>query len=187
MISAHSLRKHVGAASAVLCIALMPALAQAAGPMVTAGSSDVGAFAAGGTVGFQTGNSLTQFRLTGEGQYGLLMLQPQLELDLAGHLGLLVGDSVTTFEIVPEARIRYLVDRKLSLYGDAGLGIAFASVSVGPASASQTWGLLRFAGGVQYKITPQVILLGEPIGLNLYFGTGSGFQYGLAAGALYRF
>src|SRR5271167_479697 len=112
MLSVHTLRKHVGTASFVLCIALMPALAQAAGPMAAAGSSDVGAFAAGGTVGFQTGNGLTQFRLTGEGQYGLLMLQPQLELDLAGHLGLLLGDNVTTFEIVPEARIRYLVDRK---------------------------------------------------------------------------
>jgi len=155
--------------------------------MAASGPSDVGAVAVGGTVGFQTGNSLTQFRLTGEGQYGLLMLQPQWELDLAGHLGLLVGDSVTTFEIIPEARIRYLVDSKLSVYGDAGLGIAFASISVGPVSNSQTWGLLRFAGGVQYKITPQVILVGEPVGLNVYFGTGSGFQYGLAVGALYRF
>jgi len=54
-------------------------------------------------------------------------------------------------------------------------------------SSSDTWGVLRFAGGVQYKLTPQVVLVGEPVGLNIYFGTGSGFQYGLAAGVLYRF
>jgi len=155
--------------------------------MIGGSNSDIGVFSAGGTVGFQTGNGLTQFRLTGEGQYGLLSLGPQLELDLAGHLGLLVGDSVTTFEIVPEARVRYLIDSRLSLYGDGGLGIAFASVSVGPVSSSDTWGVLRFAGGVQYKLTPQVVLVGEPVGLNIYFGTGSGFQYGLAAGVLYRF
>ena len=178
MIYAQTLRKHVGTASLVLCIALLPRLSEAKGPMASAGASDVGAFEAGGTIGFQTGNGLTQFRLTGEGQYGLLTLAPQWELDLAGHIGLLLGD-FTTFEIVPAARVRYLLDNKLSVYGDGGLGIAFAS--------SNTWGVLRFAGGVQYKLTRQIILVGEPVGLNVYFGTGSGFQYGLAAGALYRF
>ena len=184
MINPHASRKLVGTVALVLCSALLPRFAHAAPAPTT---PDVGAFAAGPTIGFQTGNGVTQFRLTGEAQYGLLTLAPQWELDLAGHFGVLFGDNLTTIEIVPEARFRYFLDNKLSLYGDGGFGIAFASVSVGPVSASQTWGVLRFAGGVQYKITPQVILMGEPVGLNIYFGTGSGFQYGLAAGVLYRF
>ena len=186
MANLQILVKRVGTVAFLLGLSLAPKIARAA-PMTSGSNSDIGAVSAGGTVGFQTGDGLTQFRLTGEGQYGLLRLAPQVELDLAGHLGLLVGDSVTTFEIVPEARVRYILDSNLSIYGDGGLGLAFASFSVGPVSSSETWGLLRFAGGVEYKLTPHVVLIGEPVGLNIYFGTGSGFQYGLAAGALYRF
>jgi hypothetical protein len=111
-----------------------------------------------------------------------MMLAPQLELDFAGHVALMFGD-FTNVEILPEARFRYLMDRKLSLYGDGGFGVAFASGN----GASQTWAVLRFAGGVQYKIDQNLSFLGEPVALNFYLGDGGGFQYGLAAGVLYKF
>ena len=165
------------AVSALVVLAMLaPCLTRAAEPI--GGSDGINVAAAGGTLGVQTGNGVTQFRMTAEGQYGLMKLQPQVELDAAGHIGLLVGDS-TTFEIVPAARVRYLADQNLSFYGDGGLGIAFAS--------SSTWGILRFAAGAQYRVTPQVSVMVEPVGLNIYFGSGAGFQYGFALGALYAF
>ncbi len=172
----------------------------AAQPARSYSASEVGSFALGPTIGFITGNSITQFRITGEAQYTITELSPRFYLDLAGHVGLFLGGvsgcpagvscSATTFEIVPAARFRYALDNKLSFYGDGGLGVAFFSstVSVGPfsASVSETWGVFRIAGGIQYKVTPNVILLGEPVGLNVYFGTGSGFMYSLAGGVLFK-
>ncbi len=168
-------------------------------------TSEVGSFAIGPTVGLATGNSITAFRITGEAQYTLMEIIPKLYLDLAGHVGLQLGGingvgcdfvdcgTTTIFEIAPAARVRYsLLDDKLSFFGDGGIGIAFASLGFGSSfgndlSVSETWFLLRFAAGVQYKVAPHIILYGEPLGLNIYIGDGSGFMYSLAGGVLFSF
>jgi hypothetical protein len=168
--------------------AALCALALSSTPVLAADSekSDAGPISIGGSLGFQSGNGLTQIRLAAEGQYALSKLAPKVEFDLAGHIGLLTGDSVTTFELIPAARVRYLVDPKLSVYGDGGLGIAFASFSAGNVSVSETWIAIRFDGGGQYNLTPNFAVFGE-LGFTVYSGTGSGTQFGLSAGGLYRF
>ncbi len=159
--------------------------------------SDVGQLALGGSLGFGAGDFTTVFKLNGDVQYTLSEISPRVYFDLAGHVGIGFGSSTILFEVVPKARIRYALDNKLSFYGDGGFGFALWHVSVDfpgfppfipPSTISSTNGyaLLRFSGGIQYKVTPTVILVGEPVGLNIYLGSGTGFQYSFMVGALFK-
>jgi len=97
------------------------------------------------------------------------------------------------FELVPSARFTFPVAREITLYADAGLGFGFESVSVSSpfpvagADSSGAFGVFRLAGGGFYNLSQQWRLVFEPVGLNFYFGTGSGFAYSLLFGANYRF
>lgn len=104
--------------------------------------------------------------------------------------------SYVRFELVPTARVSAPVARDLGLYGDVGLGFQYYSVSFSSnlpagfpysATASGAGGLFKLAGGGYYALDPHWRLLLEPIGLNFYFGGGSGFVYTLMFGASYRF
>ncbi len=160
--------------------------------------SDVGALALGGSLGFGAGDFPTLFKLNGDLQYTVSEISPKTYFDLAGHVGFGFGSHTFIFEMVPKARIRYAVDSKLSLYGDGGLGFALEHVSgvdvfdpftgqtITVGGGTNGFGLLRFSGGIQYKVTPTVILVGEPVGLNIYFGSGTGFMYSFMVGALFR-
>ncbi len=187
------------AASAALALALAPgraAAAPAAARAAPARYSDAGQLAAGVALGFGVGDVTTLFKVNGEVQYTVSQISPTTSFDLAGHLGLGFGSSAFLFEALPKARFRYSVDGRLSLYGDGGIGFALWHVTapdiVTPfgtlpgASTDTPYALVRFAGGIQYKVSPSVILVGEPLGLNIYFGSGSVFQYSLMLGALFR-
>jgi hypothetical protein len=201
MSNAWSPKKFAGRLLAALALAVIPSLASAE-PY----ARENGTVALGATLGFDTGNSITQIRITGEGQFTITDLAPKLYIELAGHLGVMFGSesvqqgfsspSAIAFEAVPAARLRFALDDKLSFYGDVGLGIAYfafgsTSIQTGGGTftiggGSQTWGLFRIALGVQYKVTPRIFLFGEPVGLNVYVGTNSGFMYSLAIGALFK-
>ena len=98
------------------------------------------------------------------------------------------------FEIVPTARVTWPVAKDLGLYADAGLGFVYYSVSSTITGAvplsfgtSGAGGVFKLAGGGHYAIDPHWRLFVEPVGLNFYFGEGSGFVYTLMFGAAYRF
>jgi hypothetical protein len=100
-------------------------------------------------------------------------------------------------EIVPTARISAPVAKDIGLYGDAGLGFQYFSgsfsttapagfpISVG--SASGAGGIFKLAGGGYYAFDQNWRLFIEPVGLNFYFGGGSGFVYTIMFGGQYRF
>lgn len=185
--------KKLVVASAALAIAILPAVTAAAAPVKPATTtsysygSEIGSFHLGGALGLGLGSDWTAFRIEARPQYTLLQLSPNFYLDIAGHLGFDIGNHGSKlFEIVPAARFRYLLNDKIAFYGDGGAGIAFYSMSEGGFSSSATWGVIRFAGGIQYKVAPTIYLVGEPMGLNIYFGDGSTFVYSLAVGALFR-
>ncbi|HEU4383461.1 MAG TPA: hypothetical protein VFR85_08165 [Anaeromyxobacteraceae bacterium] len=100
-------------------------------------------------------------------------------------------------EIVPTVRISAPVARNVGLYGDTGLGFQYFSssftttapqgfpVSVGQASGAG--GIFKLAGGGYYAFDPNWRAFVEPVGLNFYFGSASGFVYTIMFGAQYRF
>jgi hypothetical protein len=141
--------------------------------------------AIGGLAGFGVGD-FTTFKLHGEGQYTLLPLAPKMSLAIAGHVGLDLKDSYLGLEFVPKGRVLYTLDDKLAFYGDVGFGLAIIHVSAGNLSETDLAGLLRFAGGAEFKLTEGIYLVGEPVGLNLYFKSGSAFQYSILVGALFK-
>jgi opacity protein-like surface antigen len=195
------------AVSAALFIALPPRLATAqSSPAEAAASvdklavaaapaekpilgrySEIGALRIGASVGPDFFSSTTGFRVQGDLQYTLFEVAPRMYLDVAAQVGAVFASGVTTIDfIVPKARVRYTFLDPLQLYGDAGLGLAFTSVSVPGGSDTNLLGNLRFAGGAQYKLTPDLSVTLEPVGLNIYFGTNSAFHYSILAGILYR-
>lgn len=152
----------------------------------------------------------TAFKMRFEGSMALKPLFPNSEFELAlpvsltfwgesGSLGFnaTYDASYTRFEIVPTARISTPVANGLALYGDAGLGFQFYSGSVTthapPAtpyftvSTSGAGGIFKLAIGGHYALAPSWRLFIEPVGLNLYFGDGSGFVYTIMLGGQYRF
>ncbi len=158
------------------------------------GRGEVGSFWLGGTLGPQFGTDYSAFRFTLEMQATLAQLGPRVYFDLAGHVGFILGSfgfgNLDIIEFIPAARFRFLLpDERLSLYADIGLGPAFAVFSYPAftfASVTYGWGNFRMAGGIQFKVTPTIALWAEPVGLNVYFGTGSEFMYSMAFGALFR-
>jgi opacity protein-like surface antigen len=187
--------------SAAAALALVPCIATAAASTAPRSHGEVGTFALGGNLGLDlAGNGYgAGFRLSGNGYYTVTELAPKLLLDIGGDLGFIyngcstngVSCSLKTFEIVPTARLRYQILPQLSLYADAGLGLAIASASVTIAnvssSASATGGVFRLTGGVLYQIGQRLYLVGEPLGMNFYFYDGSSFHFSILGGVQYRF
>jgi len=216
----------VRAAAAALVLALVPVLAAAqtapakkpsrpapaeatsAAPAPAPRSSSVLPYSLNLAIGpsFEGGTAL---KLRLEGTMVMKPLFPNSTFELALPLNLAFwGDSAALgfgysfdasyirFEIVPTARVSFPVARDLSLYGDAGLGFQYYSVSVTtnapigfPVSYgdSGAGGIFKLAGGGYYSLDPNWRLFLEPISLNFYFGGGSGFVYTIMFGAAYRF
>lgn len=174
--------------SGVLLAALLPNLvaAQVSDKPIFGRYSESGALRLGASLGPDFFSSTTGLRLQGDAQYTLLEVSPRVYLDFAGQFAGVFASGATILDLVPKARIRYALLDPLSIYGDAGLGLAFASLSAGPVSETQLWGVLRFAGGLQYQFTPSWAVTLEPLGLNVYFGSNSSFHYSILVGFLYR-
>jgi len=145
----------------------------------------------------------TTFKLRLEGAMSLQPLSRDVGLDLVLPIGFafwgqdFAGYSISyfRFELVPSARFTFPVLRELTLYADAGLGFAYYSASltnntpfpIPGASVSGASGVFRLAGGGFYSLNEHWRLMFEPVGLNFYFGSGSGTAYSILIGANYRF
>ena len=159
-------------------------------------------------VGFLLGPSfedVTTFKFRIEGAMTLQPISREVGLDLVlplgfafwgqdySYFGASYSVSYFRFELVPSARFTFPVTREVTLYGDAGLGFAYYSTSVSStvpipsAPSSGASGVFRLAGGGFYSLSDQWRLVFEPVGLNFYFGSGSGFAYSLLFGGNYRF
>jgi opacity protein-like surface antigen len=149
------------------------------------------------------------FKLSAGGFYGLQTLKPGLVLQIGGSIGWTyngyaspLDGSLNTIDLIPTARLRYAVDRKLFVYGDGGLGLGFVHASVTvpglppippffpgspPTTATSTDValLIKLGGGIGYEIQPRLALVFEPA-FNIYLKSGSITQFTMMAGAIYR-
>ena len=190
-----SITRHLRGALVAVALAAAPALAAAQGGSII---SDVGTFTVGGSLGLFASSFSTGVALHLDAAYTFSELQPRLYLEGAGHLGAMFGShDISVWEAIPKLRLRYALTDPLSIYGDAGLGLAILHASqqeqdtpagkvVVRESDTTAALLIRFAAGVQYAIEANIYLTLEPVGLNIYTASGSGFAYTLLAGALFR-
>ncbi len=194
-------RRLLWAAPAALVIALAPAGARAqSAPRASAPaakpadelrpllgrSSEVGALRVGGLVGPDFFSSTTGLRASLEGQFTAAEVAPYLYFDLAAQFAGVFASGATIIELVPKLRLRQVFLGQIHLYGDLGFGVAFQSLSAGTTSITNFLGDLRLAGGAELRLTPELSLVVEPVGLNIYLGSNAAFHYSLLAGALFR-
>jgi len=214
----------VRAAAAALALALVPAMAAAQtapakrkpAPAEAVSPAPAPAPRSSGTLPYSLSLAIgpsfeggTALKLRVEGTMVMKPLFPNSTFELALPLNFAFwGDSANLgfgysfdasyvrFEIIPTARVSMPVAKDLGLYGDAGLGFQYYSVSVTttapigfPISVgdSGAGGIFKLAGGGYYSVDPSWRLFVEPVGLNFYFGGGSGFVYTIMFGAAYRF
>jgi hypothetical protein len=135
----------------------------------------------GGFIGYETAD-FSGLALRLDGEMPFRNLGPQVKLSFVGSLGYsyLTWDAFgatfksNLFKIVPAARFTIPVAPQFDVFGDVGLGIAHASVSVdvpfyGTVSDSSTNLMMRFGAGGWYHVNPK-IKLGAMIDLDPIFG-----------------
>jgi hypothetical protein len=143
------------------------------------------------------GSTAVKLRLEGSMEMSPILPIPNTTFELALPIGLVfwkqsiysVDVSYFRLEIVPTARLRYPLAKEYGLYADAGLGFVYYSVSsnVPVSSGSGVGGLFKLAAGGYYAFNEHLRAFVEPVGLNFYFGSGSGFVYSILFGGSYRF
>jgi opacity protein-like surface antigen len=151
---------------------------------------------------FESGMN-TGFKLGAGAFYGLQTLGHGLVLQVGGSIAWTYNGvpsplegSFNTVDLVPTARLRYAVDKKLFVYGDGGLGLAvihssftfpppfpgFPTVSGSSTNAAL---LIKLGGGIGYELQPRLSLVFEPA-FNIYARSGSFTEFTLMGGLLYR-
>jgi hypothetical protein len=155
----------------------------------------------GGWIGYEMGD-LDGLQLRVDGVMPIQKLSPQLELSFVGSIGYsylsdsAYGVDVTgnVLKFVPAARFTLPVSPEISFFGDAGLGLYWASVSTdidygfGTASASDSGVgfMFRFGVGGLYKVNPRtqvgVSLMLDPMVSGIYDDT----TFSILAGLTYQ-
>jgi hypothetical protein len=177
-----------------LAALLVPAAASAAPAKTAPASSPTQGLSVGGFVGYET-DDLSGVALRLDGELPYRALSPQVNLSWVGSLGLsfLSEDNVdaTVFKIIPAARFTFPVNPQLSVFGDAGLGLYYASLSLDnvPAgfddSDSEFSIMMRFGGGLWYQLNPQT-RIGAAIEFDPYFGDFDQTTFIIQGGAMFR-
>ncbi len=138
------------------------------------------------------------FKFAPQGFYFLPELSRNLSLGVGGQLAFSIhpfggefGFSWTTwmFDIVPSARLRYAINPKTAVYGQAGLGLGIVNVGyatpLGSGSNSTTAFLIKLGGGAEFQINPKVAVTGG-MDFNIYAMSGGFTVWTLTGGLLYR-
>lgn len=102
------------------------------------------------------------------------------------------------FSVIPAVRLTHQLDPRTTLYGDSGLGLAYAAADIEStvrapglpevrtsAGASGLGAVLRFAGGLSYDIDARLRLSAEA-GLAFHYGEVRGTVTSLLVGAAWR-
>jgi hypothetical protein len=162
----------------------IPAAAEAQTRRATASRSSDGqdgALHLGLLIGPEFASGDTGIALRGDISTALTHLAPNLRLDGVLSLGYThfsfgprdFDATANIVRLVPAARFLIPVAPAVTLYGDAGLGLYFGSLSFGNRfnrSSDNLVGLnMRFAGGALFDVSPTV-RLGAELGVNPYFG-----------------
>lgn len=133
-----------------------------------------------GWIGYESDDPLGGFQLRGDYVWPYKVLAPNLDLSFVGAVGLSrLSESVSTpaipplipamtvdttgwmFKVIPTARFTYNFpqDRRFSVFGDAGLGLAYSSVSIdmggGSSSDSSVGVTLRLGAGGFFRVDPK--------------------------------
>lgn len=146
-------------------------------------------------LGYEMGD-LDGLQLRVDAELPLQKLSPQVDLSFVGALGYSrLGDSASgldvtanVLKIVPAARFTLTVDPQLSVFGDAGLGLYYSSVSYDPQvlDDDSTFNLmLRFAAGGLYTVNPRA-KVGVQLVLDPMLGDYDDTTFTLLAGVTYR-
>jgi opacity protein-like surface antigen len=125
----------------VLAALLVPAAATAAPAKAKPAASSSGAglqgLSVGGFIGWET-DDVGGLALRADGELPFRALSPQINLSWVGSIGFshLTDDmgfadlTANVLKIVPAARFTFPINPQLSLFGDAGLGLAYVSAKV---------------------------------------------------------
>jgi hypothetical protein len=181
-----------------LAALLVPLAASAAQTRRTSSAPASNALSVGGWLGYEMGDA-DGFQLRVDGEMPFQQLTPQIKLSLVGSIGYTFADydtyfgdvSVNRLKIVPAARFTLPVNPQLSLFGDAGLGLHYTSVSfdLGPGGGdyddSEVGLLLRFAAGAFFQVNPQVRVGGQVV-LDPIFGDYDDTTFAIMAGAMFQ-
>jgi opacity protein-like surface antigen len=139
----------------------------------------------GGFIGYETAD-LSGLSLRLDGAIPFRDLSPQVKLGFVGSLGYsyLTWDptpwaklTANVFKLVPAARFTMPVNEKFSVFGDAGLGLAYIRASVdfsgwtglGSTSASSVNLMMRLGVGGWYAVNPK-LKLGAMLEFDPVFG-----------------
>jgi opacity protein-like surface antigen len=138
----------------------------------------------GGFLGYETAD-LSGISLRLDGELPFRQLSPQINMSWVGSLGYshLTWDptpwaklTANVFKLVPAARFTMPLNEQFSVFGDAGLGLAYIRASVdfsafglGSASSSSVNLMMRLGVGAWYKVNPQ-LKLGAMLEFDPVFG-----------------
>ena len=173
-----------------------------AAPAASSSAGGAQALVVGGWLGYESGD-LDGVQLRVDGELPMAKLTPQLGLSFVGALGFshltesapAVDVSANILKIVPAVRFTLPVNPQLGFFGDAGLGVYWASVSrdedFGPpigvrsASDSEFGFLLRFAAGGTLALNPRT-KLGLQLVLDPMFNDYDDTTFAILGGVTYQ-
>jgi opacity protein-like surface antigen len=188
--------------SLVAVALLAPAAAFAAQPSKSGSGVEVGGF-----IGYET-DDVSGLALRFDGEVPLKQLAPQLQLSVVGSIGYSyltdsngfdgVDFKSHVFKFVPALRFTVPLNQQFSLFGDAGLGLAFVHAKIegtGPFGGSTSDNsvnlMMRFGGGAWFHVNPQLklgmMLEVDPIFGDYGFnGANSQTTFNILFGAMFR-
>jgi hypothetical protein len=193
----------------VLAALLVPAAALAAprssAPARSAPAASGGGMeglSVGGFIGYET-DDLSGVSLRADAEMPFRALSPQINLSWVGSVGFsyLTWDtfgadlSAMVLKVIPAARFSFAVNPQVTLFGDAGLGLYYASVNLDvpdspfkDAFEDELGGLglmMRIGAGAFYELNPKT-RLGAMLEFDPYFGDFDQSTFNIMAGAMFR-
>ncbi len=174
--------------------AAAPAKAAPATPTTTTAPG----YAIGGWIGYE-GGDLSGLQIRGDFIMPFQRLTPQIDLSFVGSIGYSylthsefgVDTTGNVLKFVPAARFTYPVNPVISVYGDAGLGLYWSSVSfdyggiIPNSSTSDVGFMLRFGLGGFYRLSP-ALQLGVSFYVDPMFGGYDDTTFSILGGVTYR-
>jgi hypothetical protein len=192
----------------VLAALLVPAAALAAPRSAPAKASapttspGIEGLSVGGFIGYET-DDLSGLSLRLDGEMPFRALAPQVNLSWVGSFGFsyLTWEtfgadlSASVIKLIPAARFSFAVNPQVTLFGDAGLGLYYASVNLDipdspfkDAFEDELGGLglmMRIGGGAFFELNEKT-RLGAMLEFDPYFGDFDQSTFLVQAGAMFR-
>jgi opacity protein-like surface antigen len=190
--------------AAMLAALLVPAAATAAPARARAASrpaQPLQGLSVGGFVGYET-DDVSGLSLRLDGELPFRALSPQVNLSWVGSLGYSrLGDDLgsgvdfvaNVLKFIPAARFTFPLNPQFSLFGDAGLGLYYASWEVDYPPGFEAFEfddsevslIMRLGAGAWYHVNDQT-RIGAMLEFDPYFGDFDQTTFLLQVGAMFR-